>query len=50
VAGRAPFARIAADHLLSLMDAELAWIDRSITSLRAVDTGPYAGHPADPSP
>jgi hypothetical protein len=33
VAGQAPFARIAADHLLSLIDAELGWIDRSITSL-----------------
>jgi DNA-binding PadR family transcriptional regulator len=49
VAGQAPFARIAADHLLSLMDAELAWIDRSITSLHAADAGPYTGHPTDPS-
>ncbi|MBE3560338.1 MAG: PadR family transcriptional regulator [Ktedonobacteraceae bacterium] len=29
-----PLVRIAADHLLSLIDAELAWLDRSCTYLR----------------
>lgn len=29
--------RIAADHLVSLVDAELAWIDRSLARLRAID-------------
>ena len=29
-----PLLHIASDHLLSLIDAELAWLDRSITSLR----------------
>ena len=32
-----PLLHIASDHLLSLIDAELAWLDRSITYLR--DTG-----------
>jgi len=35
---------LAADHLLSLMDAELAWTDRALAHLRA--TGP-AAEPAD---
>jgi DNA-binding PadR family transcriptional regulator len=40
IAGRDPAARIAAgalaaDHLLSLMDAELAWTDRVLAHLRA---------------
>jgi len=30
----APLVRIAGDHLLCLIDAELAWIDRSLTYLR----------------
>ena len=32
-----PLLHVASDHLLSLVDAELAWLDRSITYLR--DTG-----------
>jgi len=35
-AGRGPLARIAADHLLCLIDAELQWIDRSLAHLRAI--------------
>lgn len=37
VAERSPLFHIASDHLLSLIDAELAWIDRSLVYLR--DTG-----------
>ena len=32
----APLVAIASDHLLSLIDAELAWIERSLTSLAQV--------------
>src|SRR5215471_15959247 len=31
-----PLVRVAGDHLLSLVDAELAWLDRSITYLREI--------------
>lgn len=31
-----PLVRVASDHLLSLIDAELAWIDRSLTYLREI--------------
>ena len=33
VSQRSPFTRIAADHLLSLIDAEAAWLERSLTLL-----------------
>ena len=32
-----PLVHIASDHLLSLVDAELAWIDRSLTYLRDIE-------------
>jgi hypothetical protein len=31
-----PLLHVASDHLLSLVDTELAWLDRSITYLRDV--------------
>lgn len=34
VAGDDPLWHVATDHLLSLIDAELAWLDRSLTYLR----------------
>jgi DNA-binding PadR family transcriptional regulator len=37
-----PLERIAADHLLSLMDAELAWVDRALAELRR---SPWAAAP-----
>jgi hypothetical protein len=33
-AALAPLVRVAANHLLSLIDAEIAWIDRSLAYLR----------------
>jgi len=33
IADRAPLAQIAADHLITLVDAELTWLDRSIDGL-----------------
>jgi len=36
IANRGPLAKIAADHLLCLIDAELQWIDRSLAHLRTV--------------
>ncbi len=33
-AAQAPLVHVAADHLLSLIDAEVAWIDRSLAYLR----------------
>lgn len=42
VAARGLVGSLAADHLLSLMDAELAWIERALVRLRA------EGWPADP--
>lgn len=39
VAERSPLLHIASDHLLSLIDAELAWIDRSLSYLRDAHWG-----------
>jgi len=38
-ATRGPLPKIAADHLMSLIDAELKWIDRSMAHLREVGWG-----------
>jgi len=43
-AAQAPLVRVAADHLLSLIDAELAWLDRTLAYLRACG---WADQPQD---
>ena len=35
ISARKPFTRIAADHLLSLIDAEAGWLERSLRLLKA---------------
>jgi DNA-binding PadR family transcriptional regulator len=42
-----PLERIVADHLLSLMDAEIAWVDRALAGLRQ---NGWAGPPASHGP
>jgi|SRR6266571_2774658 len=45
LATRGPLVRIAGDHLVSLIDAELAWIDRSLVYLRDIDwAGEHGNH------
>ena len=46
VAESSPLFHIASDHLLGLMDAELAWIDRSLAYLRDAR---WANMPGEPS-
>ena len=41
---RGPYARISADHILSMNAVELAWIDRSLETLRT-PTAPAADAP-----
>jgi DNA-binding PadR family transcriptional regulator len=45
VAGRGLLGSLAAEHLLALIDAELAWVERAIDRLRAA--GWATGQPAD---
>ncbi len=44
---RGAFAQISADHVLAYVDAELAWIDRSLKRLVAKGPLGLAGHGAD---
>jgi DNA-binding PadR family transcriptional regulator len=39
----APLVRISIDHMVSLIDAELAWIDRSLAYLRSLDWAGESG-------
>jgi DNA-binding PadR family transcriptional regulator len=45
-----PLVHIANDHLISLIDAELAWIDRSLAYLREHGWAPEIGNHAYPLP
>lgn len=51
-ADAAPLVRISIDHMTSLIDAELAWIDRSLIYLRSLnqqrDLDEYAPHQDEP--
>lgn len=40
---RGAYARISADHITAMTDAELAWIDRSLALLRSKPPAPAAG-------
>ncbi|HZR40221.1 MAG TPA: PadR family transcriptional regulator [Ktedonobacteraceae bacterium] len=45
LADSGPLVQIASDHLISLIDAELAWIDRSLAYLRSVGWAASSGEP-----
>ncbi|WP_146747071.1 PadR family transcriptional regulator [Thermogemmatispora tikiterensis] len=44
IRGSGPMMHIASDHLLSLIDAELAWIDRSVTYLLRLEDASKPRH------
>jgi DNA-binding PadR family transcriptional regulator len=47
VAGRGMAGELAAEHLLSLIDAELAWVERALTRVHEAETGAGATARAD---